>query len=338
MNGDIETLSIIACSMYYLFHELFLPALFHQSFLQLFFSFFFFLAWICTCRKWHHNRRPKRFLSDVGFAGELWEQSRTYRRRLGSSSKAATTLRWYQVQPGGMLVNPNFGAWYRAGGCGGMLGLGSGTGCCPRPLGGSLFLPGGRSCAYASRDRQPYDNVNTWLRGSGGLHVLVEGEGCAKCCALLVRNGPENIHFSWTLSSCLSHLHSLCVVKAPALRSSSMGREMPNAAVLPRRRKRRFGSWMWLLLLFLFSFFSKSLLYGKAMMGAQPPAPRGGARAESGAAAGRCRCFMHAQLEDWKTKIPFFASLEIFFLTNWKQKYFFLPRDLLSFFSLFLPP
>jgi len=33
------------------------------------------------------------------------------------------------------------------------------------------------------------------------------------------------------------------------------------------------------------------------MMGAQPPAPRGGARAESGVAAGRCRCFIHTQLE-----------------------------------------
>lgn len=31
----------------------------------------------------------------------------------------------------------------------------------------------------ASRDCQPYDNVNAWLREPGGLRALVEGGGCA---------------------------------------------------------------------------------------------------------------------------------------------------------------
>lgn len=207
-----------------------------------------------------------------------------------------------------------------------MLGLGLGTGCRPQSLGGALSLPGRRSCAVRAMTTSC---TTTLLRGSEDE----EDQECvrwrkdraapwplAKCCALLVvGNRLENIHFSWTLRSCLSHLHSSRVAKAPPLQSSSMGREMLKAAALPRRRKARFGSWMWLPLLCLFSFFRKSLLCGKTMIGAQPPAPRGGARVESGAAAGRCRCFIRTQLDDWKTKIPFFASLEIFFSTNWKQ-------------------
>lgn len=67
--------------------------------------------------------------------------------------------------------------WGNVRGC---CGCAHGTGCCLWSLGGAFFRPGRQRCAWCvSCDRQMYDNINKWLRGSGGSWVLVEGESCA---------------------------------------------------------------------------------------------------------------------------------------------------------------
>lgn len=167
-----------------------------------------------------------------------------------------------------------------------------------------LFSPlAGKDVWCVSCDHQMYDNINKWLRGSGASRELVEGESCTlsfgkvlcpTCCQALAGE------YSLLVESKELPLPPLPIKCCKSSPFPKQKHEKGNAEILwlfPRGGK-RFGGWMWLPLLFLFSFFSKSLLCGKTMVGAQPPSSRGGVRAESGVAAGRCRCFIHTQLED----------------------------------------
>lgn len=120
-------------------------------------------------------------------------------------------------------------------------------------------------------------HVATLIWGSGlvELYALAGGEShtLAFDDVLVVRNLLENIDFLQTPGSYLSHLHLLCVVKAPPWQSSSMGRETLVAAAFPKRRKNKV--WQIHMVASPLSSSRKPLLWREAVMGAQPPATRG---------------------------------------------------------------
>jgi len=69
-----------------------------------------------------------------------------------------------------------------------MLGLGSGTPAATSgPLEDLSSSLAGEAVRRAAHHRQPYDDSNTWLRGSGGSRALVEGEGCAPVLGKVLR-------------------------------------------------------------------------------------------------------------------------------------------------------
>lgn len=131
------------------------------------------------------------------------------------------------------------------------------------------------------------------------------------CSALLVVR-MDNIDFLQTSESYLSHLHLLCVVKAPPWQSSSMGREMLIAAALSKRKKTRFGRCTWLSLLSLVPenhCCAGKLRWVLRLLLVEGKQVESGRILSHGAAAGRCRCFIYTQLEEWKTKISFFGNI-----------------------------
>lgn len=144
---------------------------------------------MCTCRNWHHKFAPvENYITTEDRSGfsQMWALWVSCENDPGPTGVGLGAVQKQLPCWGGTMHNLD-GCWSTQvlepdigqGNARRCSGWAQPPAAASDPLEELFSSLAGEAVRCVSCDRQLYDNINTWLRGSGGLRALVEEEGCA---------------------------------------------------------------------------------------------------------------------------------------------------------------